>query len=360
MRPEARATSTTATTAVGRPGPPGVFRCPGCPGEVSRADAGGVCTACRRPFGILGGRIVDFLGEPGPSAEEMLLWPPGAVGRLGPLLEQAESGGSMTSDARSELEGLGLAGPGPSLTPLGRKVRYQLLEYEWQAGDAQFRSCLDLGGLGKGSRVLDIGCGAGQTLRLLADRSPSLRVGVDYDAEVLALGRLAADDEGQAIEFGRATAHELPFLDGQFTHVLCRVALNYMHQRRALAEMVRVLEPGGFLYLRVERVWYDLRLLGRARGGREALCRLRDLGYGLAHAATGWQPTPGRRASGGRIFATLGGLSRRLERGHLEVLRAEGSGRCPRYLGLSTQGILLARRRPGPGPETGGDDTWPT
>jgi len=358
MRPEAMMTKNNAATVKARPGPSDIFRCAVCRGEVDRAGPGGPCSNCQSPIGIIGGQIVDFLGNAGPAAGGMLRWPAGLTGRLGPLLEQVDSGGLSPADALAELEALGLAGPGPSLTALGRKVRYQLLEHEWQAGDGQFQSCMDLVDLGPGSRVLDIGCGAGQTLRLLNDRSPSLRVGVDYDAEVLALGHLAADDEGQSIEFGRATGHALPFLDGQFTHVLCRVALNYMHQRRALAEMIRVLEPGGFLYLRIERVWYDLRLLSRTRSTRGAICRLRDLGYGLAHTATGWQPMPGRRASGGRIFATLGGLSRQLGREHLEILRSEESERCPRYLGLSTQGILLARRHPRPAPEAGEVTSW--
>ncbi len=341
------------TAATRQASPASLFHCSECRGDIEFAGSAGACVHCHHPFAVFGDRIVDFLGEPSPSALAMASWPRDLAERLGPALEAAASGVPIAAKVQDELEGLGLSGPDRTLTALGRKIRYQLLEYEWQAGDDQFQSYLDLGDVGANSRVLDIGCGAGQTLRLLADRSPSLRVGIDYDAEVLTLGQLTSHEEGQPIVFGRATAHALPFLDGQFTHVVCRVALNYMHQKQALAEMVRVLEPGGFLFTRTERVWYDLRLLGNARGIREAICRVRDLGYGLIHVATGWQPMPGRRSSGGRIFATFGGLSRRLKRSGLEVLKVEGSARCPRFFGLSTQGILLARRRPGQGSRTG-------
>jgi SAM-dependent methyltransferase len=95
--------------------------------------------------------------------------------------------------------------------------------------------------------VLDIGCGAGQTL--IASDLPSevLAFGIDPDKGALALGRTLSDQ----VHFASASGEDLPFTDGAFDMVISRVALLYMNIPRALAEISRVLRPGG-------RVWFSL------------------------------------------------------------------------------------------------------
>ena len=94
-------------------------------------------------------------------------------------------------------------------------------------------------------RVLDIGCGAGQTL--IASELPegTLGVGIDIDHEPLVLGREMAP----ALHFVRARGEALPFRPSSFDLVICRVALPYMHLARAVGEMARVLAPGGDVWL---------------------------------------------------------------------------------------------------------------
>ena len=144
-----------------------------------------------------------------------------------------------------------------------------------------------LGAIGPRVRVLDVGCGAAQTLRLLEPDRPVERAGVDTNLRALALGCQLAGLERIPITLAAATAHALPFREGSFDLGLTRVALNYMHQRRALTEMARVLRPGGFLFCRVERVWHDLSLIVGSPSSAALLCRCRDFGYGV-------DPLPGR------------------------------------------------------------------
>lgn len=93
--------------------------------------------------------------------------------------------------------------------------------------------------------VLDIGCGAGQTL--IASNLPPgvLACGVDPDAGALALGRTLTS----SVQFSAASGEQLPFASGSFDLVFSRVALPYMHIPRALAEVRRVLRPGGTIWL---------------------------------------------------------------------------------------------------------------
>jgi ubiquinone/menaquinone biosynthesis C-methylase UbiE len=94
-------------------------------------------------------------------------------------------------------------------------------------------------------RVLEIGCGRGDTTRWLLDLYPHASVtAVDYDgAQIGAARRRVADARAS---FVRADASALPFPADAFDLV---VAMNVMHHvipwRRAIAECYRVLEPGG-------------------------------------------------------------------------------------------------------------------
>ena len=95
------------------------------------------------------------------------------------------------------------------------------------------------------TRVLDIGCGAGQTLLGCDFSRSAVAVGVDVDQDALELGRRVCPN----VHFVMAQGEELPFADGSFDLVLCRVALPYMHVCRALSQMARVLRKRGDLWL---------------------------------------------------------------------------------------------------------------
>lgn len=98
-----------------------------------------------------------------------------------------------------------------------------------------------LAGAGPGTRLLDIGCGAGALLaRAAAD---GLVVsGVDVERRALAMAGRAAPEAALTV----ADAHELPFDDGGFDLVtLVQVLEHLTNPVRALREAGRVCAPGG-------------------------------------------------------------------------------------------------------------------
>jgi SAM-dependent methyltransferase len=89
--------------------------------------------------------------------------------------------------------------------------------------------------------ILDIGCGAGQTLIGSNLTSEQSAVGVDVDAQALALGRQLHP----SLLLICARAESLPLPSDVFDLVISRVALPYTDIPRALHEISRVLKRGG-------------------------------------------------------------------------------------------------------------------
>ena len=117
------------------------------------------------------------------------------------------------------------------------------------------RKALDISGLAAGSRVLDIGCGCGKTVEYLGRVPGMLALGIDISPEMPALARRL--NGAQQIVVG--DAGRLPYADCSMDGILCECVYNLLEDRsRALAEMDRVLRPGGRLmvsdlYLREKR-----------------------------------------------------------------------------------------------------------
>lgn len=98
-----------------------------------------------------------------------------------------------------------------------------------------------------GSRVLEIGCGTGHTAVHLARRWRCQVHAVDIAPEMVEATRRAAQAAGVAarIYAGVADVTQLPFADGHYDYVLCQAVLMFVDKARALAEILRVLKPGG-------------------------------------------------------------------------------------------------------------------
>jgi SAM-dependent methyltransferase len=93
-------------------------------------------------------------------------------------------------------------------------------------------------------RVMDLGCGAGDSVDLFRSVDPSVSwVGVDIEASAEVSERTRAD-----AEFVTFDGRTLPFEDASFELVYCKQVLEHVeHPRELVAEVARVLEPGGHL-----------------------------------------------------------------------------------------------------------------
>jgi ubiquinone/menaquinone biosynthesis C-methylase UbiE len=99
-------------------------------------------------------------------------------------------------------------------------------------------------------RVLDVGCGPGALLRLLAARRPETEALVGIDAAADVVRAASTRNRDPRIRYGNAFAEHLPFADGGFDLVVSTTSFDHWHdQRQGLAECARMLRPGGTLVL---------------------------------------------------------------------------------------------------------------
>ncbi|MFM9373328.1 class I SAM-dependent methyltransferase [Streptomyces sp. Da 82-17] len=121
----------------------------------------------------------------------------------------------------------------------------------WDAVNSGFNELLlDAAAFGPEGRVLDIGCGAGQTSRLAARRAARGRVlGVDLSGPMLDRARASARQEGlDNVTFERADAQVHAFPPGAFDAAVSRYGVMFFADPvAAFANIGRALRPGGRL-----------------------------------------------------------------------------------------------------------------
>lgn len=155
----------------------------------------------------------------------------------------------------------GSVGPGADYFP-GREISWSVKFYldaqrlfvarfmEHMAGafpaeiaptDGRFQAVLAC--VAPGARVLEAGCGKGRFLRAIKAARQASVVGADIAPALLA-------QVGPGIETALAPMENLPFADAEFDTVFAVEALEHSpNARAAVAEMARVLKPGGTLLI---------------------------------------------------------------------------------------------------------------
>lgn len=100
-----------------------------------------------------------------------------------------------------------------------------------------------------GDPVLDVGTGTGWLAIRSALETGAQVIGVDITPAMLAQAASNAEKVGMngRVRFALASAMCLPYPDAQFDVVLSSLAMHHTVVSRSLAEMVRVLQPGGRL-----------------------------------------------------------------------------------------------------------------
>lgn len=138
-------------------------------------------------------------------------------------------------------------------------------------------------GLKPGDRVLDLGCGEGRHCHGVHMLGGVHVVGLDIDIPSLTKARDGVEMLPERTEtddaltgFLSGSGYALPFADDTFDAVICSEVLEHLHEYKdAIAEIRRVLKPGGVFAATVPHAW------------PERLC------WKLAPAPNGYPLTPG-------------------------------------------------------------------
>lgn len=190
----------------------------------------------------------------------------------------------------------------PQAHQMGDESMARTLEHQARAIWPQEAPLLDRYGLEGPLRILDLGCGTGQITRRLAGRYPEATVlGVDILEGNLQIARRESTSFGARVSYEQGDAFALRFDPDAFDLVVCRhMSQSIPDFPLALAEMTRVLKPGGWLHLLSEDygmlhfavgeldpddLWHDVvfdffrRTRCDGRVGRHSFGLLRGLGY---------------------------------------------------------------------------------
>lgn len=146
---------------------------------------------------------------------------------------------------------------------------------------------VDVAQVGPGSRVLDVATGTGDLALELARRvAPGGEVvGSDFSEKMLSRARTKAQPGGAEVRFEWGDALALPYADSSFDAATAGFGVrNFADLHRGLAELTRVVRPGGRVVVLefttptrpplslFYRLWFDriVPLLGRVAGDADA------------------------------------------------------------------------------------------
>ena len=158
----------------------------------------------------------------------------------------------------------------------------------------------------QGARLVEAGCGAAPLARELLRRHPDAElVGLEVDERQLAKNLLAP---AERLRFERAGAQDIPFADARFDGALMLKSLHHVPMPlmdRALAELARVLRPGGWLYVSEPVYAGPFNELVRLYNDEGEVRAAAQAALDRALASGAWQPLAERRFALPRRFANF-------------------------------------------------------
>lgn len=108
-----------------------------------------------------------------------------------------------------------------------------------------------------GNHLLDAGCGTGHKCKLLAKRGFRL-TGIDFSHFAISVGQSEMQSDGltDQIELQHGDLTQLSWADNSFDHVLCwGVLMHIPDMPAAVAELARVVKPGGLVVISEMNCW---------------------------------------------------------------------------------------------------------
>jgi SAM-dependent methyltransferase len=135
--------------------------------------------------------------------------------------------------------------------------------YVWRAGqERRLKMITAAAGKRLEGRVLENGCGVGMYLQHLAPFTKSL-VGLEYELE------RAKEAQAHSPQVINGACEHLPFMQDTFDVILSHEVLEHVSDdQQSIAEMVRVLQPGGVILLFVPNLGYPFETHGVYFRGR--------------------------------------------------------------------------------------------
>ncbi len=124
----------------------------------------------------------------------------------------------------------------------------------WTCRESKFKAALvQQAGVSPGDEVLDLGCGTATLTIQVKEACPGAElVGLDGSNQILDIARGKAAEAGARLTFVHALTSEIPFEKDRFERVVSSFFFHHLNERdkeRTLAEVCRVLKPGGELHI---------------------------------------------------------------------------------------------------------------
>lgn len=172
----------------------------------------------------------------------------------------------------------------------------------------------------RGAIVVDVGCGNGGQLTRLREAGHRA-IGVEVDPEAARGCRRI----GHTVVI--ASAENLPFRSNSSAGILCKVVIPYTDEQLAIAEIGRVLAPGGVAVLYLHGLGYSLRYLLRPDIWKRSVYAAKTIVNTMVYRLV-------RRRLPGRLGDTLFQSERRLRRCYLAAgLTLESTIPSRRFVG---------------------------
>ena len=187
--------------------------------------------------------------------------PQGQYGVDAPYVLYALGGGAIAAALVVTIALVAFKSPLPDMAIMTFLLALSAASYLWTTRRGKFAvwaELLDALAMRGDERLLDVGCGRGAVLMLAAKRLPQGRaVGVDLwsakdqsgNGERAALRNAMLEGVQERIELQTADMRKLPFPDRSFDVITSSLAIHNIGsaagREQALAEILRVLKPGG-------------------------------------------------------------------------------------------------------------------